>query len=203
MESSQKLQWKASPSSIMRLLHLGCLIWRMLISCIYHCHPWQKLDIKAPFSSSSPTPIMWDMKDSQLGLPNSQIQHTLPCNCEKYSLPFIGTVTRTALSTASKPRLYSFSLATGFKLNRSKGTFLKKCSIFFNLFKLLDYSNFLSTSGKSHQHWIKTFRPPAKSGYERIRLLGEGILTCAHVGTLVSGLLVLPPRPRKSTKESY
>lgn len=59
-----------------------------------------------------------DMTDSLLGLPNSQLQHTLPCNHEKYSLPLNRTVTRTALSTASKPRLYSFSLATGFKLNK-------------------------------------------------------------------------------------
>lgn len=33
--------------------------------------------------------------------------------------------------------------------------FLKKGSIFFNLFKLLGHSNFLSASGKRHQRWIK------------------------------------------------
>ena len=63
------------------------------------------------------SPIMPDMTDSWLGLPNSQILHAPLCNHEKYSLPLIGTATRTALSTASKARLDSFPFATGFKLN--------------------------------------------------------------------------------------
>lgn len=74
--------------------------------------PATRVGCQSPIFFPHP-PIMPDMTDSQLGLPNSQIQHTLPCNCEKYSLPFIGTVTCTALSIASKPRLYSFSLGTG------------------------------------------------------------------------------------------
>lgn len=63
---------------------------------------------QSPIFSPHP-PITLDMTDSQLGLPNSQTQHTLPCNREKYSLPFSGTVTHTALSTASELRLFLFS----------------------------------------------------------------------------------------------
>lgn len=153
MESSQKL-WQEVPPVfiIVPLLHLGRLIWRALISFILHCH----------FLCSFP--IMLDTTDSLLGLPNSHIQHTSSCNREQSSLAFNGTVTRTVLFTTSTPRLYSFSIATGFKLNRSNSTSLKKCSIFFNLFKLLGYSNFFFHQWERPPVLNKTFRPLAKSG---------------------------------------
>lgn len=164
-------------------VYYGASAWRRLpdLKSAYFLHlslpPATRVGCQSPVFLPHP-PIMPDMTDSQLGLPKNQIQHTPPCNCEKSSLLFTGTVTHTALSTASKPRLYSFSLATGFKLNRSKGTFLKKSFIFFNLFKSLDYSNFLFTSGKRHQcgkppTLNKTFRPLAETGCDRLRLLGE------------------------------
>ena len=83
-------QRKVSPIFItLPLLHTGCLPWKVLSSFIYHCSWQPELDDKAPFSSLIP-PIMPDMTDSWLGLPNSQILHAPPCNHEKYSLPSSG-----------------------------------------------------------------------------------------------------------------
>lgn len=164
MESSQKPQCKVSPVFIaVPLLHSGLLIWKARISFIFSLPLAIGVECQSPIFFPHP-PTMLDMTDSLLGLPNSQIQHTPPCNREKYSLPFNGTVTRTALSTASKPRLYSFSFAIGFQLNRIKGTCLKSYSIFFNLFQLLSYLNFSFHQWEKLPVLNKTLRAPGKIG---------------------------------------
>lgn len=115
-------------------------------------------------------PIMPDMTDSLLGLPNSQM-HTLYLVIVKNTLlTSKRAVACSALSTASKPRFYSFSFATGFKQSKKQGTFLKKCSIFFNLLKLLSYSNFLFTSGKKSPVLNKILGPLVDSGWSKFRL---------------------------------
>lgn len=56
---------------------------------------------------------------------------------------------------------------------RSKSTFLKKGSIFFNLFKLLGHSNFLFANGKRHQCWIKHPEPWQHPHKVRLGCLGR------------------------------
>lgn len=132
-ESSQKLRWQVPPILItVPLPHSGCPIWRALISFTFSLPSATGVGCQSPIFFPHP-PILLDMTD-HCRPPNNQTQHIPPGNHEKYSLPRNGTVTRTALSTASKPRLYSCSFATGFQLNRREGTFLKKCSIFFDFF---------------------------------------------------------------------
>lgn len=175
----------------MLLLHSGCLIWRVLISFIYHHCRQHELDVKAPYSflllPSSETWLIHCWPGSQAD------PRTPPCNPEQRSCPFKGAVTRLHYQQPQTKSLFVFS-ATGFKLRRSKGTFLKKCSIFFNLFKLLTYSNLLFTNRKSHQHWTK-YSDLWQVGWGRFRLPG-GRLKCTW-GTLITDL----PLPTSQAKK--
>lgn len=124
--------------------HTGRLIWKALSSFPFSLPSARGVGCQSSIFFPHPR-ILLDMTDSLQGLLTTR-PSTSHLVIMKNTLSL---VTRTALSTASKPRLYSCSFASGFKQNRRACTFLKKCSIFFAFFKLLATGTFLSPMGKA------------------------------------------------------